>query len=432
MDENCINYPITLEYRATWNEWHAIRELVQNALDADPNFTIEQNSSGTILKNNKVAIKKVHFLFGVSEKDETKAQRGQFGEGGKLAVLVLKRLGYDVEIKSSAGFKAIFDIWKFHGKDCLKLTFIPDYSLKEGTEIWIKDYHGETFSDRFIRNGNKTILFTKQYYPGCNLQILNERPARLYVSDIYVQDLENGAFSYNFPVKRKDDSFGIEIDEGRNIASEWHVRYYIGVLWHYVDEPGLLRCLMEALKAKTYEYHAYFRQSSNHPNVVKQAFHDTFGDNAVLRTDEEWERRARHRHAKPIDLPTEIHPFLKESIITDKDFVIAHDSAQERLVPDSELSTKELDNLNWCRNLANEVDAKYPINAYIIPNHAGNYSDGQIRLSQKILKNRHQTTSTFLEELAHAVSGADDKTVALLDAIKDLSAQLLLKCWWND
>jgi len=345
----------------------------------------------------------------------------------------LKRLGYNVEIKSSAGFKAVFDIWKFHGKDCLKLTFMPDYSLKEGTEIWIKDYHGETFSDRFVRNGNKKIAFTHDYYSGNSLQIIDEQPARLYISDIYVQDLENGAFSYNFPIRRKDSYYGIEIDEGRNIAKEWHVKQYIGVVWRYVDKPNLLLRLMKAFKDKKYEFHTEFGYSSNYPSTLKEVFLKVFGDNAVLQTDEDWARCAKYRHAKPIDFPKELHPFFKNSILTDKDFVIIYDSAHERLIPDPELSDKELDNLNWCRNLANEVGAKYPIHAYEMSKTInGNYSSGEIRLNQKILKNRLQTTSTFLEELAHAVSGADDKTVALLDAIRDLSAQLLLKCWWND
>jgi hypothetical protein len=93
-----IKFPITLDYVSDWGPWEVVRELATNALDSDPGFRMGM-ADGTLWiedGGDNLAIR--HLLFGVSEKGSNAV--GQFGEGLKLALLVLTRMGLAAHIYS--------------------------------------------------------------------------------------------------------------------------------------------------------------------------------------------------------------------------------------------------------------------------------------------------------------------------------------------
>ena len=143
MNQNEMIYPMSLNYRNEWNDWEAIREIVQNMMDSNSKFSIKQTDTGLLLKDNGTGIRKKHLLLGVSEKEE--GARGKFGEGLKLALVVLKRLGYGITIRTK-NLKIKVDTSKIEGETCLKLKFDEKPNDMIGTEIFIEGYHGETFN----------------------------------------------------------------------------------------------------------------------------------------------------------------------------------------------------------------------------------------------------------------------------------------------
>ena len=139
-------------YGRHWDEWDAIRELVQNALDEAGTYNMERTPTGLAISDKGHGLATRHLFLGEGEKGDW--MRGKFGKGLKIACLVLKRAGYDVKITSD-GFEAI----PFIGKSPVPLEpgeYVDtlQYRLRRippivGTRIEIDGYTGSTYSERF-------------------------------------------------------------------------------------------------------------------------------------------------------------------------------------------------------------------------------------------------------------------------------------------
>jgi len=84
-----ISYLLHQDYVKDWTVDRALVELIANALDEDPQAEASWADGVFTIEDNGPGIPQEGFYLGASEKD--KEQVGQFGEGKKLASLVLSR-----------------------------------------------------------------------------------------------------------------------------------------------------------------------------------------------------------------------------------------------------------------------------------------------------------------------------------------------------
>ena len=100
----CIRDRLSLSrnYVSSWGIEEAIRELLQNAKDSNGEDIIDiDKSSGTITITNKnTSIPSSTLLLGNTSKKDDLDKIGQFGEGYKLALLVLLRENKEIFIKN--------------------------------------------------------------------------------------------------------------------------------------------------------------------------------------------------------------------------------------------------------------------------------------------------------------------------------------------
>lgn len=96
----CYELTLTPNYVSDWTFNDAIRELIQNGtdqevLDKENHFSIKYDQERQVLqlKNSKSALKINTLLLGRSSKAGNDDTVGQFGEGYKIAALVLNRIG---------------------------------------------------------------------------------------------------------------------------------------------------------------------------------------------------------------------------------------------------------------------------------------------------------------------------------------------------
>lgn len=96
----CYELTLTPNYVSDWTFNDAIRELIQNGtdqeiLDKDNKFSIDYDYKSKTLRltNEKSKLKINTLLLGRSSKADNEDTVGQFGEGYKIAALVLNRLG---------------------------------------------------------------------------------------------------------------------------------------------------------------------------------------------------------------------------------------------------------------------------------------------------------------------------------------------------
>jgi len=404
------SYPMTINYRKHWGEWEAIREITQNMMDSSKSFQTKQTEDGLLLSDNGSGIKKRHFLLGVSEKE--KGARGKFGEGLKLALIVLKRLGYEIEITSKNLF-VVVDTAKMEGEDCLKLTIDSSPNNVTGTQILIRGYTGETYENKFVNENNKEIIYNCKYG-----QIIKEEEPSLYVRDIFVCSLENAIYSYNLN--------DIELSEDRNIPSEGSVHDSLGEVYSTMvkKDQELVTNFLFAVQAGNYEKNTDLARPVN-KQVWKNAFKIVYGSKAVIKTDSKYEREATWVGAIPVELPFDIAYRLKPIVGTDKEFAQEHQHQLRTKIPYVDLNKQERKTLLILKKITKTISPATHVFAYEMKDPACYntvYNSVYIRRSE--LSDLQKSIGHLVHELAHA-RGADDLTSQMILKIGDVSGEVI-------
>jgi len=274
--DGAFSYGIARQYVKTrgWGVWQAYREIVQNALDemqyvwniwpdVYPCFNIDTNS---VVSDLGRGLSARHLIFGTSEKPEW--SRGRFGEGLKLALMVLLNLGVPVYIRSgsvetgsgeirSREIRPTFVPVNIEGAPvevfCVCYKSIPENVT--GTHVYIGD---PTLCDRFRNNFVQGLPIRCRAYTLMETETsgmptkwghildCDEARGKIYVRDIYVRDM-TAFFGYNL--------FDVRLSESRDIASESDIRSGIEELWE--DLMGDL-------------YRERVRPGSYDPNLIKR------------------------------------------------------------------------------------------------------------------------------------------------------------------
>jgi hypothetical protein len=289
---NEIVYPMTLDYVPQWGAWEVVREVATNALDSDPGFAMGLNGDGALViksKGNSLAVR--HLLFGVSEKGSPDAI-SQFGEGLKLALLVLTRMGLTAHVCSGGRH-----IWnepaEMEGERVFKLAWTNNVKDAGQTVVGIPGWPHETFEQRFIRPGDPRILHADPF----GRHILEEATPNLYVKGVWVQ----GGKSYSTHYAFGYDLIDVEMNRDRGVIDAWKANFEIGKIWASVTDEGLLQRFWQGVKdgmgEKDCQLHGV--QIGNRPGM-KRAFQAVYGSDAVVETDRAMGREAAYRGAKVV------------------------------------------------------------------------------------------------------------------------------------
>lgn len=425
-----LTYPISLDYRSHWGNWEAIREIVQNSLDEVGSYTVEKLDTGVAISDKGKGFTIKHLIFGVSEKDSADS-RGRFGEGLKIALIVLTRNGCNVSIQSE-NLEIVVDKAEIEGIRVLKLKYrtIPPI---EGTKIFIRNYTGEMYDDYFATSEQvkKLVIHTCRYG-----QIINDPRGRLYVKDIFVQTLKTARYSYNLA--------SIRLEESRKLASEEDVHSGIGSVWGTVTSATLMKSFLKAVENGKYESLAYGRYPDN-SGIIKSAFRCLYGVKAVIGTDADASREAQWRGAVIVPIPFGLRDFIRAAgILTDAMFVKKDDKKKVKKISKTSLAQTEKLTLRSMNVLVRLIDAQYD-NRYpklkVVPyafssdeSCLGQWIESkvQIRINKNLLSHPTKALSTVLHELTHTYHGSSDMTSHMIHALGAMGANGILLATCSD
>jgi hypothetical protein len=90
---------ITPEYVSSWDFKDAVREILQNAIDNGSEMTVRHANNVLYISNAEGSLTIDSLLLGTTSKQNDESKIGSFGEGYKLAMLVLTRLGHTVTVE---------------------------------------------------------------------------------------------------------------------------------------------------------------------------------------------------------------------------------------------------------------------------------------------------------------------------------------------
>ena len=203
-----LEYPMASDYVKDWTANRALKEFVSNAIDASPTYSVTWSEGLLAIEDDGPGIPYEGLLFGGSTKDSRHI--GQFGEGKKLALLVLARdpqigavavdtVGYafKAELEHSDLLKNIGGSGNTSNTRVLTLTF-SDSQRARGTRITVECDQllaDELFSEiRYLNEPN--------YTPPRDTAsiILDGEPGRIWVGGILVTTDARLIASYDLPL----------------------------------------------------------------------------------------------------------------------------------------------------------------------------------------------------------------------------------------
>lgn len=223
----CFELPLTPNYVRDWDFGMAIRELIQNGLDqqsvdAKSVFSVDYDPDTQKLKfsNARSRLKVNTLLLGRSSKSTDQDTVGQFGEGYKIAALVLNRLGKTFTIynnmmnqvwtsKFKNSRKWLDKLLAFYVEDVqstndslvIEVGNVTQEEYDQLTEIWLSDP-----SVARIRTEYGDIL-TEPEYSG-----------KLFVNGLYIECSGDFSFGYDFKPRY------MVLERDRKSCDSWSAR----------------------------------------------------------------------------------------------------------------------------------------------------------------------------------------------------------------
>ena len=212
-------------YAHEWGIWHALREILQNALDEDDNghkFSVKWtpgNGGTLVVKNEGSVIQRRHLILGESDKRDDARMRGKFGEGFKLALLVLARKGIKVRLQTGdETWHAEIAHSKEFDTQLLQIRTTPR-KYEDSVEYWISPVDKESYQlvcDRILPLQKKVNRI--HTYHG-DLLLDEKFKGKVFVKGIYVCDHPKSEYGYDF----RDMS----LDRDRKMADYYSLNYAI-------------------------------------------------------------------------------------------------------------------------------------------------------------------------------------------------------------
>lgn len=271
-------FTITKNYIPDWGLIEGVREVLQNAIDSPGKMTLEINDNTLIIKNDNIKLPIKSLLMGYGTKTNDVSQIGGKSEGSLLAIMVLIREGYNVNIINSD------EIWKpgFVQDDNLDeeiLAIRVNNTTQHNALIYeisgLNDDDIEILVDEFpVLDQAVTGAEYKSIETQCGEIILDKKyKGKMYVGGLPIQRDDNFEFGYNFKteyVRLDRDRKAINYYELRGLtaqslvtAKECHPEIFKAISDSCVDAKDIIEVLDDASDDFLESYRDMFYEENN-------------------------------------------------------------------------------------------------------------------------------------------------------------------------
>lgn len=414
-----IELTIKTSYLPEWRTFQGLRELLQNARDAEIEFDApmsvryRKDTSTLIIANDGCTLPHEALLFGHTTKLGHSNLAGKFGEGLKLACLVLVRDGHEVKIRSGS------EVWvpsierseKFNA-DVLCVNIDKGREPKNRVQVEVANITEDDYKsldDLFLFLGkigkNETIKTVE------GSLLLGERFAhRVYVKGIFVQNSGDLRYGYDF--------VNADIDRDRKMISSFDLSYRSAQIWReaMAKRPDLVTNFIELLETEAAdvsgvnEYNAkYFSETIK--DEVAAHFTTRHGDQAIPVSSLGDSQEVEHLGKTGIVCPKPLRAVLEQKLgtVVENKEKLAKETV--KLYGWHELTNEEKAHVERALFLVNGVTpitiSDLDIADYRDEKLLGLWKDGRIQIAKKVLVDRNQTLEVLVHETAHKLGGGD-------------------------
>lgn len=446
---------ISPQYCHTWGTLEALRELFQENIDVQTMY----NCSGSIsyntdegvivIKDEGPGIPISSFAMGMSDKRDHDDAIGQFGEGLKLACLVMARIGRKINIETVGVTLAPF-IEKHPQLGCDVLSFTYEENKRTvGTLVKVEASPEEYEEARnlFLQLTDHKRYYVPDEYEGQRRAEKDDSillpGGKIFVQGVLVSvsslpEIDSFVFSYNFNAK--------DIQNRDRWAIDWNqITELVRDAWKKCSNPALIReyltiardgvdCIENKIGVAPYWYEV---NEAGTKEIWQEIAKELFSDCVILDKYANDHRvlieAAKALNYKVISLDWRLYELLKNlGIRTIK-------SLHEEISQFHDISVKDLDpEKRYIYREVKRLAKKYVFksehkNLEIIPTKfecdivEGIPRDEKIRISVDSLDSLSHALFLTIHEYAHIKSGAGDFTSSFENELVNIACDIILK-----
>lgn len=284
---------MSVNYASNWGVTDAVREIFQNALDAqtensENKMQYWRDGNKLYVSNKNSVLKTESLLMGVSSKAEDDSLIGQYGEGYKVATVVLKRNGVTVRIYNNEAK----EVWvskivnsrrygnnKIVAFDIDKGTKMKEYGLvfeldgitdEQFEEIIASNLHLQSDLGEVVESKAGKLLLDKRF------------AGMVYVNGLFVCKKSQFKWGYDFHPKE------IRLDRDRGLIDCFDLQFATAKM---ILGIGDVDFIINNFKTWDIEYIHHYIDSTDISKVLSDKAYDNFikvyGDGAIPVTSQE-------------------------------------------------------------------------------------------------------------------------------------------------
>ncbi len=263
-----IDFNMTRDYCSSWTAIDALREISQNALDSGKEYKHTVSAGKVVVFTYDAELTPDVFSLGQSVK--TGNAIGKFGEGFKIAMLVLTRLGLEPEIRTNnLVVKGEFKLNSFTGLETFNLCITSELmDLCEDIEFTCN-----ADSIDLVELEDKITHFSANPLSKPDVcEVLKHRPGKIYVNGLYVCSDERLKYGYNFAPDH------IELNRDRDVA----IGLESTLANYYVDQVDP-KVIYDLVMADAYDVsYVYIWMDSKLREALAELFYSNYGADARI------------------------------------------------------------------------------------------------------------------------------------------------------
>lgn len=426
-----IELTIKTSYLPEWGVWEGIRELVQNARDAETEFdapmTVRHraDSNTLVIENEGTVLPHEALLLGFTSKVGRSDMIGKFGEGLKLGILALVRKGIKIKIRSGS------EVWvprivRSEKFDADVLAFDIARGRKDERRVQIEIQGVDKASWEAIQG---QFLFLQKPSKKQSIKTTDsgtillgpEYQSKIFVRGIFVYRASGLQYGY--------DLQGVEIDRDRKMIDQASLRWRLCNLWKnaVVENPDLTNEYIALLDSQAEDLAGLDSWTAKNlteglRQKIAARFLERHGTNALPVTNMAQSAELEHLGMTGVVVHNSLRAVLEAELgdVEQNKQKLSH--LPKLTYSWSDLNDQEKSALVEGIKIVNAQEpvtlADVDIVDFRVDSFEGLFVAGRVLVARKMLSNPHETLAVLVHEVAHRVGGDGEKAhVARIEKI---------------
>ncbi len=436
-----IALTIKSTYLPSWGAYEGIRELVQNAKDAEREHGAEMVvvHSGTtlVITNDGVTLAREALLLGETSKADRADMIGHFGEGLKLGVLALVRAGHTVTIQTGAeAWTPAFEQALGFDSKVLVFTVTEAKTTRNRVRIEVGNISAEDWKTmkgcfRFLSTRKKD----EAVETSAGVLLMAPRmKGRVYVKGIFVQKMDDLRYGY--------DLTNAPTDRDRKLIHRYDLQSSTRRIWQEAlgARPDLTQPFLGLLEANATEIGTIEYYAGDLPEAVIQAaakqFTDRHGEGALPVANFVESQDVGHLGVRGVIASGPLRAVLTKTFGTIDEAKKKLSDEVTRTYSAHELSTLEAETLINAIKTLQSVEPAWNGAVNVVDYRSatlegvckGGGDNAEITIAYRCLKDAApaKVLQILVHEVAHATTGAGDGDKNHVNAIEELWMKLFV------